>query len=100
MSRWSFSAMWAYREFLGRAALFRRTVLATFVVASTLLLHQHLLADVAGGILLAAAGMGSFICSASQIDGHKNELAGGGQERMMARVGQPLLRRGALIGVR
>ena len=69
------SAMWAYREFLGRAAYFAGLVLATFVVASTLLLHQHLLADVAGGILLAAAGMG-FVYPAARrkLMAIKNEL--------------------------
>jgi len=52
------SAAWAYAPYLSPRLRFAVFILAALIVASTLLLHQHVLADVVSGMALAALGMG------------------------------------------
>ena len=52
------SAAWAYAPYLSPRLRFAVFILAALIVASTLLLHQHVLADVISGMALAALGMG------------------------------------------
>jgi membrane-associated phospholipid phosphatase len=52
------SAAWAYAPYLSLRVRFAVFILAALIVASTLLLHQHIVADVVAGIALAAFGMG------------------------------------------
>jgi fatty acid desaturase/membrane-associated phospholipid phosphatase len=52
------SAAWAYAPYLSPRVRFAVFILAALIVASTLLLHQHVLVDVVSGMALAAFGMG------------------------------------------
>jgi fatty acid desaturase len=61
----SVSAVWAYAPFLSVKMKALAFLLATLIVASTMLLHQHVIADVGAGLLLAAFAM-AFVYPAAK----------------------------------